>query len=74
MKRDEVICDDVRSLAIDFNFCSFCWVKREANMIAHTLAKLGLQLELPAVFFLKNLLPLVEEAWFRDFNCILVAF
>uniref|UniRef100_A0A2N9G9A9 Reverse transcriptase domain-containing protein n=1 Tax=Fagus sylvatica TaxID=28930 RepID=A0A2N9G9A9_FAGSY len=70
----EVICNDVRSLAVDFNFCSFCWVKREANMVAHTLAKLGPQLELPAVFFPKNLPPLVEEAWFRDFSCIPVAF
>ena len=69
----EVIYNDVRSLAVDFNFCSFCWVKREANMVAYTLAKLGPQLELPAVFFPKNLPPLVEEAWFRDFSCIPVA-
>ena len=69
-----MICNDVRSLAVDFNFCSFCWVKREANMVAHTLAKLGPQLELPAVFFPKNLSSLVKEAWFRDFSCIPVAF
>jgi hypothetical protein len=68
----EVICNDVRSLAVDFNLCSFCWVKRETNMVAHTLAKLGPQLELLIVFFPKNLPPLVEEAWFRDFSCILV--
>ena len=47
----EVICNDVRSLGVDFKSCSFSWVKREANMVAHTLAKLGPQLELLAVFF-----------------------
>jgi hypothetical protein len=39
-------------------------------MVAHTLAKLGPKFNLPAVFFPKNLPPLVEEAWFRDFICI----
>ena len=37
----EVICDDVKALTVDFNFCSFCWVKHKTNMVAHTLAKLG---------------------------------
>ena len=40
----EVICNDIRFLAIDFNFCSFSWVKRKANMVGYTLAKLGPQL------------------------------
>jgi ribonuclease HI len=64
------ICENVKYLAADFRYCSFCWVKREINMVAHTLAKLGPKFNLPAVFFPKNLPPLVEEAWFRDFICI----
>ena len=35
-----VLCDDAKALAAEFSFCSFCWIKREANMIAHTFAKL----------------------------------
>ena len=54
----EVICNDIRFLAIDFNFCSFSWVKHKANMVGYTLAKLGPQLELPAVFSLKISHPL----------------
>jgi hypothetical protein len=42
-------------------------------MITHMLAKLGHQLELSTVFFLKNLTLLVGEAWFRNFICIPVA-
>ena len=64
------ICENVKYLAADFRYCSFCWVKREINMVAHTLAKLGPKFNLSAVFFPKNLPPLVEEAWFRDFICI----
>jgi hypothetical protein len=34
-----VLCDDAKTLAVEFSFCSFCWVKCEANMIANTLVK-----------------------------------
>ena len=39
--------------------------------MAHTLVKLGLKFNLAVMFFLKNLSPLVEEAWFRDSSCCL---
>ena len=64
------ICENVKYLAADFRYCSFCWVKREINIVGHTLAKLGPKFNLPVVFFPKNLPPFVEEAWFRDFICI----
>ena len=64
----EVLCGDAMSLAAEFNFCSFCWVKREANMIAHTLAKLVTPSKLTTVFSPNNLPFLVDEAWFRDFK------
>jgi hypothetical protein len=64
-----VICDNVKCLALEFNFCSFCWVNREANMVAHTLAKVVPPILSPVLYFLKNLPALLEEAWFRDFRC-----
>ena len=32
---------DILDLAFEFVFCEFCWVKREANMATHSLAKLA---------------------------------
>jgi ribonuclease HI len=29
------LCNDVKRLASDFSSCSFCWVKREANMVTY---------------------------------------
>jgi ribonuclease HI len=41
-----VLCDNVKTLAAEF---SFNWVKREANMVAHTLAKAVPQGNLPVI-------------------------
>ena len=46
---------NILDLASEFVFCEFCWVKREVNMIAHSLAKLVPLLKLPIVYFLNNL-------------------
>uniref|UniRef100_A0A2N9HCV7 Reverse transcriptase domain-containing protein n=1 Tax=Fagus sylvatica TaxID=28930 RepID=A0A2N9HCV7_FAGSY len=67
-----VICDNVKHLAREFSFCSFCWVSREINMVAHTLAKLVPSRLSPVLYFPNNLPSLLEEAWFRDFSCIAV--
>ena len=53
---------DLRSLVVDFNFCSFCWVKLEVNMEAHTLCQIGSSIRTPYCFFPKNLSSLIEEA------------
>lgn len=34
-----VLCDNVKTLVAEFSFCCFNWVKREATMVAHILAK-----------------------------------
>ena len=41
------LCNDAIGLAAEFNFCKFCWIKREANMAMHTLTKLCTPQELP---------------------------
>ena len=64
-----VICDNVKCLAVQFSYCSFCWVNREANTVAHTLAKVVPPIHSPVLYFPKNLPALLEEVWFRDFNC-----
>ena len=33
------ICYDWKRLSLTFNFCSFCWVRRETNNVVHCLAK-----------------------------------
>ena len=48
------------------------WIKCEANMMAHTLAKILLPINLHVVYFPNNLPFPFEEAWFRDFRCIFV--
>jgi hypothetical protein len=41
-----VLCTDAKVLAADFSYCLFCWVKREAYMMSHTLAKILLPINL----------------------------
>ena len=67
-----VLCVNVKLLALEFSFYEFCWVNRKANMVVHTLAKLALATSTLILYFPKNLLALLEEAWFRDFICIVV--
>jgi ribonuclease HI len=63
------LCYDAIGLAAEFFSCNFFWVKREANMAAHSLAKFCIPQDLPAIYFPKNLPTPLEEAWFRDFRC-----
>ena len=67
------MCDNVKHLATEFSCCSFSWVNRETNMAAHTLAKLVPTSISPVMYSSKNLPALLEEAWFRDFSCIVSA-
>jgi hypothetical protein len=60
------LCSDVNVLALDFSFCSFSRVKREANSIAHELAKFAIPLHSPFSCNAESLPPLVLEAWQRD--------
>jgi hypothetical protein len=45
------LCNDTLALASEFVFCNFCWVKREANNVAHTLAKFVPPQNLPVFLF-----------------------
>lgn len=60
--RIKVLCDNAKTLALEFSICVFCWVNREANKVAHTLAKLVLLPSSPIVYFPKNLPEPFEEA------------
>jgi hypothetical protein len=33
------ICNDILELSKVFRSCNFCWVKREANVVVHSLVK-----------------------------------
>ena len=68
-------CSDILALAYDFFFsCNFCWIKRGANMAAHSLAKLVPSQNLPVVYFLNYLFAPLEKAWFRNFHYISIFF
>ena len=60
--RIKVLCDNAKTLALEFSICVFCWVNREANKVVHTLAKLVLLPSSPIVYFPKNLPEPFEEA------------
>ena len=62
------LCYDAIGLATEFFSCNFFWVKCEANMATHSLAKFCILQDLPAIYFPKNLPTLLEEAWFREFR------
>jgi ribonuclease HI len=64
------LCKDIHVLAADFFSCNFCWVKREANSVAHVLAKSVLSQNLLVFHFPNHLPSLLEKAWFRDLSCI----
>ena len=63
------ICNDIKCLALEFFSCCFCWVRREANMLAHALAKYCLSHCLPVIYFPNNLPVPVVVAWSRDLHC-----
>ena len=68
-----VICNDARMLALDFSSCSFCWVRRKANMVAHSLAMFFPPHCLLVSCFSYNLPAPVKEAWSRDLSYFVVS-
>ncbi len=59
---------NVSSLVFNFNSCRFCWVGREANMVAHSLANFGSHLAVSFSCNISNLPPSVHTAWIRDLS------
>ena len=55
-------------LALNFSAsaCVFLWVRRDANQMAHALAKVASSLPLPFSCFCNSLPPSAVEAWTRD--------
>uniref|UniRef100_A0A2N9HGL8 Reverse transcriptase domain-containing protein n=1 Tax=Fagus sylvatica TaxID=28930 RepID=A0A2N9HGL8_FAGSY len=60
------VISNVKVLAASFKSCSFVWVRRSANSVAHSLAKEASAS--PSCFHCNNsnLPPSVHEAWIRD--------
>jgi ribonuclease HI len=56
----------LKVLAFEFSVCSFCWVRRDANGVAHSLAKFASSLNSCFSCNSSNLPPSVREAWIRD--------
>ena len=56
----------ILDLALKFSSCIFNWVKREANHVAHTVAKVAFSHCLPFYCTKDNLPSSVKEAWIRD--------
>ena len=60
------LCTDIQHLALDFVNCVFVWTKREANMVAHELAKFVFNQGHPFSRNQSTLPTSVMEAWQRD--------
>lgn len=60
------LCYDIKFLALNFVNCDFVWAKREANSVAHELAKLVSPLSSSFNSNQATLPPSVLEAWQRD--------
>jgi hypothetical protein len=59
---------NISSLVSLFHSCCFCWVGREANQMAHCLAKFGSHLTGSFQCNDSNLPPSLQEAWLRDLS------
>ena len=60
------LCSDIKFLALDFVSCVLVWAKREANLVAHELAKFVSTLASPFSCNQDSLPPSVLETWQRD--------
>ena len=69
--RISAVSSQLLDLVSCFSYCKLQWVRRDANQVAHSLAKNSLTLELPLCYKKVNLPPSVKEAWFRDLFSVL---
>ena len=68
-----VLCSNTKLLALSFMSCSFVWVRRDANHMAHSLAKAAHFLTLRFHCNQEALPPFVLEAWRRDLLSVFAA-
>ena len=64
--RIKSLISNVICLALCFAFCSFCWVKCDANGLAHVFAKFSSSQPFYRFCNSSNLSSSVHEVWFRD--------
>jgi ribonuclease HI len=57
-------------LASHFNLCTFLWARRDANQVAHVLAKVALSLCHPLCCNSVSLPPSALEVWTRDLSAL----
>jgi hypothetical protein len=57
-------------LVLHFNLCTFLWVRRDANHMAHVLAKVALSLRHTLCCNSVPLSPSVLEAWIKDLSLL----
>ena len=57
---------DMVVLSKEFVSCKFCWIKRDANFVAHSLAKFASCNKLTFSCNISSLPPSVWEAWKGD--------
>ncbi len=57
----DTFCKDSKTLNLDFDVCSFCWVYRETNSVAYALAKLLLIIPFSSVVILILSHPLFQR-------------
>ena len=60
------ICHDVKCLLHSFTSVDFMWVRREANLAAHALAKFAFQSQVSTFCNIYALPPSVYEAWLKE--------
>ena len=60
------IITNAKNMVSIFCSCSFNWVRRDANFVAYTLAKVASSQPICLSCNSTNLPPFVHEAWIRD--------
>ena len=64
------IVANIKFLALAFSACSFCWVHRDANGVAHALAKYASSQPLCFSCTGSNLPPSMSKAWIRNLSAL----
>lgn len=62
----QTLCTNAQFLTLNFSFCKFMWVRREANSVAHKLAGFCPPHGLTFSCKMGTLPPFVKEAWLSD--------
>jgi hypothetical protein len=62
----QTLVSNIKCVALDFNVCSFYWVPRDVNVLAHSFAKFASSQEFCFLCNSTNLPLSVHEAWIKD--------